>query len=205
MHNHEFLYFLPRILRSACSFMSVIFWLLLIYGFDEPATAGLTVVAALIHEAGHILCISLLAKKGPALRGVPSGLRLCSAPYTSYRDEILTYASGPLANIFVCLPALLLLPLSRDYAYLFIFLNLATAGSNLLPIKQYDGYGILTSLLRMNSLGTRWVGVLSFTIKCTATLAALYLMERLGEGYWLFSVFFFSLLAEIGESPFLKK
>lgn len=205
MHNHEFFHFLTRILRFACSFMSVIFWLLLIYGFDEPCTAGLTVASALIHEAGHILYFSLLSRRGVSLRGVPSGLRLGGGTAVSYSDEILGYASGPLANFAACVIALPLLPLSEGYVMLFILLNLATAVSNLMPIKGYDGYGIAATALEAWGIGTRLLEAISFVIKCFAAMLALYLMERLGEGYWLFGVFFFSIVGEIWDSAFLKK
>lgn len=205
MHNHEFFHFLTRFLRSACSFMSVIFWLLLIYGFDEPCTAGLTVASALIHETGHILYSSLFSRRAVVLRGAVNGLRLGATRHVSYREQMLTYASGPLANLAAAAASLPLLPLSEGYVTLFILLNLATAVSNLLPVKGYDGYGIIVTALHSRGLGTRPVEALSFFIKCFTTVLALYLMEKLGEGYWLFGVFFFSLIEEMKESAFLEK
>lgn len=70
------------------------FWILLIFGFDEVYVAVLTLISALIHEAGHLIAA------GPRIGGIRytlSGPRIGSGT-VSYKRRILTLAGGPVAN-----------------------------------------------------------------------------------------------------------
>ena len=203
MHNNEFLHILPRFLHSLCSFMSVIFWLLLIYGFDEPCEAGITVLCALIHELGHFTYIVCLRGDTARLGSVVNGFRIRRARSVSYRDELAAYASGPIANLAAML---ITLPfLANGYASLFAAINVITAVSNLLPIRGYDGYGIARAFFQSKEWSATVLDGISFALETAICLFSLYAMEKVGEGYWIFGIFFFSLISDMLRAPFLKK
>lgn len=205
MHNNEFSVKMLRISGILQGGLTAILWLLLIYGFDEPHVAGLTILAALIHEGGHLLVGLMLSGGGVRFIGRLNGPRLAGVRSTSYKEDILLLASGPLMNI---LAASLSLPFLRlggasGYAESFAVLNIATAVSNLLPVAGRDGYGIIETVISMRECGGSAHRVLrgvSIGISVLGCALALYLMERIGESFWLFFVFYFSTLSELSES-----
>ena len=201
MHINEIRERFYKALNAATLVLPVLFWTLVIYAFDEPLVAGLTVAAALIHESGHLL-YSLVSGRKTYLYGAFSGFRIRRTEHRSYGDEIMLYLSGALFNL---LASLFVLPcVSRSYyALLFLSLNLATAISNLLPIRGQDGYGILRTLLEMKSAGSSMHGLLngaSFVTTAFLSLLSLYLMQKCNGGYWIYSIFILSLFSEMGRT-----
>ena len=199
-----------KILTILTEALSVVFWVLVIFGFDLPYVAILTIAAALIHEIGHLAAIYLLRKdyKG-APRGDVSGFRI-SVSNLSYKEEMLSTLAGPLTNLI--LGGLLMLFLASPYTELFGAINIMTAISNLLPVRGYDGYKFLSALggvcsknpLRVEHI-LEW---LSFGISTLMCFISLYLLLKIGEGYWIFAVFFSFLLSEIfkrQKPTFLEK
>ena len=175
-----------------------LFWVLVIFGFDSCYTAILTILSSLIHELGHLYAIrNLSARIRPTLRG----FLISNEIYTGYDDKIKVYVAGPLFNI---LAAIIFIPFSVFSEYLFVFtlINLATAISNLLPVKGYDGYGIIKALFEKNGneIGINLLNKLSFTFICGFTLLSLYLIGKAGEGFWIFSIFFFTFITELRQT-----
>lgn len=173
----------------------LVFWVLLIFGFDLPYTAILTILAALIHELGHVFCL-MRTKSSCNLLPKPnvSGFRI-KIPEMSYQKELLCALYGPLANLAVAL--LCLLPLSpklTPYLHTFATLNIMTMISNLLPIEEYDGYKILGSVLsltvRCEATAQNVLYMTSLIFSAVMCFLSLYVMLKLGEGYWIFAVFF---------------
>ncbi len=185
-----------RSLNRINSVLPVFFWAFLIFGFEEPRIAIASILSALLHEGGHILYV--MTRHGRVdLRGVISGFRIKKRTLTTYKEELMTYLSGPLANL-VCFTLLsLLAPLVGDWAWEMALINLVTALSNLLPIDGYDGYGILRCIVMTVGRGEH----LLFLIRKVSTaltflfcILSLYLIDRLGGGYWIFAVFFISTI-----------
>ena len=200
MHNNEykgrFLAFSTRVL----GFFSILFWVLLIYGFEEPYVAGVTVIAAVIHELGHIAVIGVSG--GGRVRGALSGLRIRKKSFLSYKEDFRLAAAGPLANTVSAAAALPFLGLSEEYVGTFISVSLATAAANLLPVRGNDGYNMIFAVLAEGECAERGFAVLNFVsrgITLSLCVVALYLMDRVGEGYWIFAVFYLSLLGELGR------
>lgn len=200
MHNNElkgrFQVFLTRIL----SFFSILFWILLIYGFEEPYVAGVTVIAAAVHELGHIAVIRA-SHGGGRVRGALLGLRIRKKDFLSYKEDFRLAAAGPLANIVSAAAALPFLGLSVEYVGTFISVSLATAAANLLPVRGNDGYNMIFAVLAEKERTERGEAILNFVsrwITLSLCVVALYLMDRVGEGYWIFAVFYLSLLRELG-------
>ncbi len=201
MHNNKLFRQFVRISGLITSILPILFWLLIIYGFDDPCTAGITVSAAIIHECGHFVHILISSKKKAEFRGDLSGFRIKKSSNTSYIYDILLFASGPMANIIT---AVILLPFSRINQYIFFFavINFTTAISNLLPIHGYDGYGILISFIKMHSDSEKlitFLDIISFSLITFISFLSLYILARIGDSYWIAGLFLFSLVKEVSR------
>ena len=201
MHNNEFKGRFLVFSTRALGFLSILFWIFLIYGFEEPYVAGVTVIAATIHELGHI-AVMRACHGGGRVRGALSGLRIRKKDFLSYKEDFQLAAAGPLANIVSAAAALPFLGLSGEYVGAFISVSLATAAANLLPVRGNDGYNMIFAILAEKEHLERGEAVLDFVsrgITLFLCIVALYLMDRVGEGYWIFAVFYLSLLKELGR------
>lgn len=190
-----------RLLGFISSLLPTLFWGLIIFGFEEPYMAIMTIICALIHEGGHLL---FTEAKGP-IRGVVSGFRIRTGGIVSYRQRILTYLGGPMANLLVCLFCLPATVMGNEYIGVFSLINLVTALSNLMPIEGYDGYGILMTLIEMRELDGRFHSALiwlSNSIIMVLTVFSLCLIDRVGGGYWIFAVFFSYLVKVVDRGLF---
>lgn len=185
-----------RIIKMLESILPAFFWGFLIFGFEEPYMAMLSIIAAIIHEGGHIFSI-MLRRGRPMLRGVISGFRIRSGGVVTYREELLTYLAGPLANLVAFIVLSLLSLLFGEWAAMAAVINLITALSNLLPIEGYDGYGILRTYIHMRESGEwalRLMERISSALIFILCIFSLYLIDRMGGGYWIFAVFFVSMI-----------
>ena len=132
------------------------------------------------------------------LRSHLSGFRI-RVGMGGYAEQILLLAAGPLVNLAVFLLTLPLSGLANGYFLMIGYINLLSALSNLLPIEGYDGYGILMTLAEAKDshISFRLLCISSFTLTLSLTLISLYIMLRYGGGYWIFGVFFVTLLTKI--------
>ena len=179
--------------------LAILFWGLLIFGFDMPYIAVLTIISAVIHEGGHIIALLMLKKGRKAMPyGDITGLRI-GIGMLSYKEEFICAVSGPLLNILLWI--LSLFWRSSDYIYTFGLLNLMSAVSNLLPIEEYDGYRALRAIFSMIlSDATRVENILraiSFFFSVLMTFFSLFVMLKLGEGYWIFAVFASAMISRL--------
>ena len=199
MHNNKII---KRRIKSTdviVQIFSALFWILVMLGLDGVKGAVLTLLAVLIHEIGHVAALFVLGHGG----GIPlprmPGFSIRVSATLSYKEDIAVAAAGPLANLIV---AAMLLPM-RQAAWAMILINLLTAISNLLPVRGYDGYRILASVIAIS--GTeRFLGrlpdALSFATAMSAVLLSLYFIYAFDAGYWIFGVFFIFLLVEVKKS-----
>lgn len=184
--------------------LPMLFWILIMLAFDSPLVTVSTLLAALIHECGHVAVSGIIQKGRFSLpHAVLTGLRLSPTRLLSYREELLLALGGPLINILVFI---LLLPSFRygsDYLSLFALLNLLTALTNLIPISGYDGYRIIRSAV-CPRLGDekceKIMSILSILFSEAAVFFSLFIIMKIGEGYWIFTVFFAVLLKEVLKS-----
>ncbi len=179
--------------------LAVMFWALLIFGFDEPYIAVLTICTALLHECGHLFAILIFTRgsRGKILGSI-SGFRIVGITL-SYREEFFSALGGPLINLVAFF--LFSVFTQVEYGQIFGYINLLTALSNLMLIDGYDGYRMLSSLLLMHSSDTARVenvlSHLSFFFTVFMTFLSLFLILKLGEGYWIFAVFFSIMLSSL--------
>lgn len=177
-----------------------LFILFLMLAFDAVWVTVLTLLVAAVHELGHIFAAVVIGIGDMSIpRAVLTGLRIRPGRLLSYREEVIVALGGPLANI---LAFFALLPLTRvnNYIITLAAINLLTAVSNLIPIRGFDGQRILTGLLasRVSAVVIDTVTRgLTVGISAAVALLSLIFMMRVGEGYWIFAVFFAILCKEI--------
>ena len=119
--------------------------LLAVLAFDKSAVFAASLLAATVHECGHLLAARWLHVPLSLLELDLMGAKLYPArAIPSYRAEALLAAAGPLFSL------LLALPLAWSAVPFFAALRSATlsfALFNLLPIEGFDGGRVLRSLL----------------------------------------------------------
>ena len=207
MHNHKKLSIFAKIHRFLTLTLPCFFWVLLIFAFDSPYYAIATIICAVIHESGHVFMIWKCGKHSSAPLPRFFGLRIFISNGLSYKDEVVCALGGPLANFVVAVICTPLILLNRDAFSAFILINVLTGACNLLPIKGYDGYRILKALVNKSGK-SRFILIadgLSFALISSTAFLSLYLIMKFGEGYWIFCVFFFSLVAEAKNGVNPKK
>lgn len=197
-----------KLARLAVNLLSFLFWAMILFGFNSPSVAVLTLLAALIHECGHIAAQIFTEN----FRGLPHfslcGMKLRSVGRVCYKDELLILAAGPAANLFTFLFFYLLTVIFGGGFFIFALLNLFTAIGNLAPLYDTDGYKIITLLYSSLGLGFgawRALSAVSFAFTVILTFLSLYLIMKVGDGFWIFIIFFFSLLNTLFNSKNIKK
>ncbi len=178
--------------------LPLFFWVLIIFGFDAPYMAILTILSALLHELGHIISLMLVGKVRGRLRTHISGFRI-TADGGGYIDDIITLSGGPIINLLAFLICFALCAGKEGYIMEVGVVSLITAISNLLPVECYDGYNIILKILYMKDWigGVRVLDAISFGMSVAFTFLSLYLLLRYGEGYWVFGIFFSLLIGKI--------
>jgi stage IV sporulation protein FB len=178
--------------------------LVLIFGDDRVYTA-IALLAAAVHELGHIIAAALLKIRFGSLSVNLFGARLgTSAPLYSYRREWLLSAAGPASNLITGGIACYIYYLAGEpenlrYVLFFAIASFFLAGLNLLPIRDFDGGRMLlciTAPLCGLYAAERLTGALSFIFVLLLWVMSLYLMLRVGSSLALF-VFSTALFAEL--------
>ena len=190
-----------QILIFAEKLLLPLFWILLSFSFDLPYVAVMTILSAAAHELGHATVIMQLHGASAMFKSRLSGPKI-SIRGLNYKEEMLIAAGGPIANLLFCL---ILLPLTmiremQRYAFELIMINLLTAISNLLPIRDFDGYKILTCLAAESRRYALLESLLywnSLIITAAFALLSLYFILRIGEGYWGYALFLSIIISEI--------
>ena len=190
-----------RFLRSVQESLPTLFWLLLLFGFDTPYFAMCTLISAALHELGHIIAFFLLDIGSISPRGHVTGFRIFPSRALSYREDAAVSLGGPLANlIFSLFFWLLSIPFGEYFSTLALF-GIMTMLSNLAPIEGYDGYRIILALSAEKfPYAERYLRAVSFFITAVLLFLSLYLIDKLGTGYWIYAVFSIGALSFISKS-----
>ena len=128
-------------------FLTIITVLLLV---DENGTMLYGVLAALIHELGHIFAM-IIKKSKPqkiSFRAFDINIVDNNRIKRSYSDDIFILAAGPLSNIVFCVVLYFTYKLT-GFMWLIrpMYENIFIAVFNILPIDTLDGGQILFNLL----------------------------------------------------------
>ncbi len=191
----EFIFsFLPRVLTLA-------FLILTMFGFDKPYLAILSLIAAAIHELGHIFCSVLLGLGGKIPTPFLKGMRIKYNKPVPYKSSILIILFGPLANLIAFFTSLPFFNSLAGYVYAFGFINLFCALSNLAPIDGNDGYGAIKLVLSYFNCSRGFIilDYVSLALTSTLTLLCIYTVYRADTGYWALCVFLAATVVKCGK------
>ena len=183
-----------KILKILNLTLPFLFWFFMIFAFDSVSLGIMTLLAAAIHELGHIFFG--ISEGRLSLISHPSGFRIKRSGIASYTKEIFFILGGAIFNTGA---AIILFILSAhidrgDYFSLLATVNLFTAASNLLPISGYDGYRFLSTIISSGCKNERRaheaLECVSFSLSTVLLFLALFFILKTGEGYWIFAVLF---------------
>lgn len=155
---------------------------------DRSGVCAVTALAALLHEAGHLLAARLLGIPLGRFRLGLRGARLeVKGRMLSYGEEWLLAAAGPLFSLLGAAGGALFW--SSSAARIFSCASLLLGLLNLLPIRSFDGGRMLAAMLSA-CLSPRAVCAIlrgaSFLCLSLLWMTAVYLLLRTGDGISLF-------------------
>ncbi|MDD7676210.1 MAG: hypothetical protein PUJ09_06220 [Eubacteriales bacterium] len=201
-------------LKLRISIFGILMLLILLFG-DSTGYALIAVIAAAVHETGHIVAALILRMRLDSFSLGLLGARLgLSLPLYSYRKELLLSLSGPVSNIVTGGAAIYIYNVCRaadsgpEPLLFFSVASMFLAGLNLLPVQSFDG-GRIFMCLAAPVMGIftaeRVLRILSFSCILLLWGTSVYLMLRIGSSLALF-VFSSALFAQmfLGADAFKK-
>lgn len=120
-----------------------IFAITILFYADFSVYTLFVILAAVLHEAGHIIAIKAAKCPLSQISVYPFGAHIkADITRVSYKTELWIYLSGPLVNLFMFIIFVALAFgfrfLSRQFLF-FGFSNFALFLANILPVKGLDG------------------------------------------------------------------
>ena len=195
-----------KVIDKLLSLLSITFLLLLILGFGSAEIAIITVLSAVLHELGHIFA-SLLFTTKCKIRFQLFSPRLLPQRLLSYKKTLVVALSGPLVNLLIFAIFISISEASGDIFYNIGVINALTAISNLMPVKGYDGYRIIHSIVsntRFQRLGRIILDLISDALSVIICFFSLFLMLNLNTGYWSYIIFFSNMSKSVIGSKKIK-
>ncbi|MBQ9131315.1 MAG: site-2 protease family protein [Clostridia bacterium] len=156
---------------------------------DRGGVCAMTLLAALLHECGHLVAARLMRIPLGQMRVDLMGARLeVRGRMLTYGEEWLLSAAGPMISLLAAAAGALLWE-RWSAAKAFSCASLILGFLNLLPIRSFDGGRMLECTLS-RFLSTRALRdvmrVLSFLFLCILWMVAVYFLLRAGSGLSLF-------------------
>ena len=156
---------------------------------DQSGIILATVLAAGIHEIGHLVAAWTMRIPLGGLRWGTLGMRLeVKGRILSYGEEWLLCAAGPLASLLAAAGGALWWE-EAEIARLFSCASLILGILNLLPIRSFDGGRMLAccmARLGATRLTEDLLRVVSVLFLCLLWATAVYFLLRTGSGLSLF-------------------
>ena len=184
-------------LEKLCRLLFLLFLILMLYGFDSKVGANLSILAAIIHEAGHVIAALLTQAKIKPIKFCYDGLRLpLDIIKTTRKNELFVLLAGPFLNI---LCSFFILSKTHPYLYDFGAINLITGIANLLPCHENDGQRILMNLFGQEGGGIRSVAIsaLGLFFGMTILFFSLFVTYKTGYALWISSIYLIYTVLEL--------
>ena len=165
--------------------------------FVSPRPYAFSVLSSVIlHELGHTAMALLWNKKPISLRIVPTGISIVLPPASSYTEEFLIAAAGPLMNM---LYALVCGFLPYGVGGTVRSVSLLLASLNLIPIAPLDGGRILSALISPvfgSEISARISDFFSLILLSLLWMLSLYIFFYSGVNFMLllFCAYLFSYI-----------
>lgn len=188
-------------MKIKISFFAVMLFLSLMLSSSPYALIPL--IAAAIHELGHILCARICGVRLSSFELGIFGARISTeGALYSYSTEIAISAAGPIFNL-ICADLVAIIcklsGISSSIPDIFIFSSVALGVINLMPIRSFDGGRIFSALLsKFISVSSveAILDALSFSSLFLIWSISLYLLLRTSASLSLF-IFSISVFANI--------
>ena len=150
---------------------------------DKSETVLLIFLCCALHEAGHILLLTLCSAPPDAIILGVFGMRIERGEVClDYRREAVCALAGPAANFIVSLAAL---PFARVYP------NALIGVFNLLPVEPMDGAAALKSLLLLKyeeRTADKIVDIFAAVLLIPLTVCGIVLLVKTGNNFTLLCV-----------------
>lgn len=190
--------------RTAVSVSPAFFLLLVLFAtVDRQRLLLHILLAAALHECGHVAVLRLVGGHVARFRITPFGaeLRVRHSERLSYGREIAAVLAGPGANLLcACVLARLAVSANWERGFMIAGIHAALALFNLLPLRALDGGRSLYLLLSwvtepvtadrvMHTLGCLCLGVLLLLCAAVQGMIGAELPLLLLEGWFVFCWF----------------
>lgn len=131
--------------------LAALWWMLYT---DHTGLVRIGLLAALLHETGHVLAWLVLTRTLPVLRFSTGGVGLDVTRAALRRSQTFWLAlAGPATNLLICGAMLAAMQWRASYwGYFFAAANLALGLFNLLPFGPLDGRRMLEVICRRRSV-----------------------------------------------------
>lgn len=115
---------------------------------DKTGLMSASLVAAAVHEVGHIVLMKKLSCAPRKIELIGGGALITGTAFCTFGENIAITVAGPAANVLTALLMLLFGHIfSNNTLYVFAAVQFAVGAVNLLPIKGLDGGELLKALL----------------------------------------------------------
>lgn len=164
----------------------------------KSGVAQIGILAAALHETGHLAVMGLFGVQPSQIRFTPFGIDIiksCSLKRSYIRDVLISFA-GPGVNVVAALIFYLFI---QSAEHPFIIANIVLATFNLLPIEPLDGGQALYSMLclKLNAdRAAKIVNVSSFVALTPLAILGFLILFRSPGNYSLLvvTIYLISLL-----------
>ena len=178
------------------NFPVISFWFFIVWILSEPyITTMVIIVAAFLHEAGHLTVSRLCKVKVSTITIYPLGADIHLSGAVSYRDNMLISIAGPMMNIITFI-FLQIISVSLNEPYCFIADQLSASSIslaviNLLPVKGFDGANILgcmSMIIFPENMALLLQKITSCITLTVLWIVSLYLLLTVSSGISLFAL-----------------